>query len=811
MPKVEKLTVSGFRGILTPLELSFKKNRRATSMVIYGRNGTGKSSITDAWEWVHTEKIQHLAREGAGPRSYPHRKATDGDTFVEVNLSDSKTDPVRQTFDPDRITIPESSGPVERFRELISHPCHIRFGDLTDFVYLKKAEKYDALAELMGFTPQVAFQKGLNRTLRKLSEELEARENEADRIGEELTEILEPDELKPESLLVRINEILDRHGLGPVDSRAEAEAASATLRERIENDPTSRELSDLADLQRSCEQVECPEGLWEAVADYSGTVEEFKQEEAEALDFLLIDLYSIGQEVLEERRTHGAVSDRCPLCGQEVEESQLLQHIEEELDRLRALREMRDRVGSKRQRLAEKLEQIDGRSSQLESRLSELSLSEDQWPVDELVQQVAQADDVVSEILSMLKDPPEELNSDTGGTLANHQDAGEKAEDAFESTRQDVIERATAREEELRTDDARSRLVSDREQLRDGLERWSSWRAQREATQKLKTVHTSFDEAVSAYVEDSIANVEARFDSISDDVDRFFEILEENTQGISSPRLKLLTDEDRAVMLEVEFRGEDIRPAYKYLSESQLNSFGLAVFLASAKRFNPDFPFLLLDDVVNSFDAYKRPQMIRLLKEEFSDHQLLILTHDPVWTKQLFEAFPGWIRRRITRFAATGPVMNRGVSELEKVQKKIDNDEPTEAGRTMGPLLERKLQNICDAFEVMVKFDRRHEYTLDQLLTRFRVRIKGKLGASHPLTEAVRRLEEESGFRNLCAHFKGEPIPLTPDEMQRVVDRWDRVAGLVRCAKPDCESLLRYDGSSKFVCRCGSSKLGKRT
>lgn len=811
MSKVEKLTISGFRGILTPpLALSFEKNWRTTSMVIYGSNGTGKSSITDAWEWLQAGKIRHLAREGAGERSYPHRDSGDGETYVEIQFSGSELEPVRLTFNRDSVRTPDTSGDVEQFRELLAYPCHIRFGDLTDFVYRTKAEKYDALADLMGFTPQVDLQKGLNRTLRKLGEELEAREREADRIGGELQEILEPDELHVESLIARINELLDRHELGPVDTRAKADAAYRLLRERVENDPRSRELSDLSELQRACEDTAGPEGFWDAVSDYAEAAQEFKQEEAEAIDFLLIDLYTTGHEVLEERRTRGAATDRCPLCGQKVKDDELLHHIEEELERLRALKDARDELDAKRRELAAMVTEIDERSSQLQSGVSELSLAEEDWPADELVELAAKVDSEVSPIATILGELPEALTDEMLSGLADHQEAGQEAEAAFESARQDLVERSNERQEELRDDDARSRLVNDHELLRDGLDRWKSWNAARKAHTRLVSVHDDLECVVASYVDDSIENVEERFDAISDDLDRFFGILEEHTEGISGPRLKLLTDQDRAVMLQVEFRGEDIRPAYKYLSESQLNSFGLSVFLASAKRFNPNFPFLLLDDVINSFDAYKRPQVVRLLKEHFSDHQLLILTHDPVWTKRLFEAFPGWIRRRIVRFTATGPVMKKGRSELEKVQNKIDDDQPVEAGRTMGPFLERKLHELCDAFEVMVKFNQRREHTLDELLTRFRVRVKKKLGSSHRLTEAVRNLQEESGFRNLCAHYKGEPSPLTREEMQRVVDRWKAIAALIRCSAPECGSLLRY-GSSKFVCRCGSTVLEKTT
>jgi DNA repair exonuclease SbcCD ATPase subunit len=641
MAPIEKLTISGFRGILTPLELPFKKGKSVRSMVIYGQNGTGKSSITDAWEWLHTGKIDRLAREGAGPRSYPHTDARDDDTYVEVFFTDPALEVVRLQFDPDRPTMPEAAGDIDNLRVRIPHSCHIRFGDLTEFVYSTKAEKYDRLAGLMGFAPQVEFQKALNRTLRKLSEELEASEDDVERIAAELDEILEPEALQERALLKRINQVLDRNELGSADSVDAVQTASERLRERIQNDPRSRELSDLSELEKACKKATVPEEVWDEVSGFTKAARRFKQQEGETVDLLLIDLYTKGQEVLDDRRVRDESTDRCPLCGQTVNEAELLTHITEELERLRALKEARDELEAKRQQVTEQLDELDGLSSNLKEGYSELSLSREEWPFEDLADRAEELQSEAVSIDAILAKPPEELTEELISRLPECRSAAEERGAEFDSARQTLVDRITERQEDLRKDETRSRLVSDHELLRDGLDRWNKWRNARRALQGLQSVHERFETIVNAFIADSMENVQERFQAISADVDRFFGILEERTEGISSPRLKLLTDQDRAVMLEVEFRGEDIRPAYKYLSESQLNSFGLAVFLASAKHFNPDFPFLLLDDVINSFDGYKRPQVIRLLKEEFPDHQFLVLTHDRVWTDRLFETFPG--------------------------------------------------------------------------------------------------------------------------------------------------------------------------
>ena len=62
MLKIKKITVENFRGLRLPVSIDFVKGNKATSALIYGRNGTGKSSMVDAWEWLHKFYIENLSR-----------------------------------------------------------------------------------------------------------------------------------------------------------------------------------------------------------------------------------------------------------------------------------------------------------------------------------------------------------------------------------------------------------------------------------------------------------------------------------------------------------------------------------------------------------------------------------------------------------------------------------------------------------------------------------------------------------------------------------------------------------------------------
>jgi len=141
MTKVKRIIISGFRGICTKLDLDLQKNGQPQSIILYGAGGTGKSSVTDAWEWLATGKIQHLAREGAEEGAYPHMAAKAGTTYVDVEFSDGTIGTVGLKFNNKRVTIPTPRGNLDVARKLLTQPCHIRYGDLTRFVFLRKAER----------------------------------------------------------------------------------------------------------------------------------------------------------------------------------------------------------------------------------------------------------------------------------------------------------------------------------------------------------------------------------------------------------------------------------------------------------------------------------------------------------------------------------------------------------------------------------------------------------------------------------------------------------------------------------------------
>ena len=92
MSKIKKIKIECFRGIKHPIVIDFKKGNNITSAAIYGRNGSGKSSLVDAWEWLDSFKIAHLAREGAGEKDYPNKTCNLDNCYIEVEFEGHSQD-----------------------------------------------------------------------------------------------------------------------------------------------------------------------------------------------------------------------------------------------------------------------------------------------------------------------------------------------------------------------------------------------------------------------------------------------------------------------------------------------------------------------------------------------------------------------------------------------------------------------------------------------------------------------------------------------------------------------------------------------
>ncbi len=804
MTKVKSIVVSGFRGIRTRVPLDLQKGGHPESVILYGANGTGKSSVTDAWEWLATGKIQHLAREGAEEGAYPHMAARPGRTYVEVEFSDSSIGTVGLVFDNKRVTMPIPQGNLEAARKLLTLPCHIRYGDLTRFVLLRKTERYDALASLMGFVPQMEYQKALRRIQALLESDLQTQEQILTDTETRFKEHFQLGEADQESAIGLMAGVCVAQGFETESTTEAVSASSEKLRTAVTNDPSAKELADLQTLENAEKAIRAPSTLERQVAELRAAAGQLKAEQKAQLHTqLLIPLFKAADDLL----TKVGDSGQCPLCQKQFD-GDLRAHVKNELSRMQHLVGLLDKLNTARTELSNTLSFQQDLLSTFDATLGAANPKVSEDALRTLREAAKSIDELTDRLRTLLVFDSTAINDELLGKLKAEEESIAPALASLDNARTELLTQSQDRKASLEQDTERVKLVGDNEFVASGLKLIAELVAKEEGLRASRRVLHEFSAIVEDYVAACLEDVQKRFAEISDKVKVFFEIVERNTTGLGAPKLKLLTDQDRSVVLEVFFHGTTINPAHKYLSESQLNSFGLSVFLASATHFNKDCRFILLDDVVNSFDANKRPRVIELLKGHLKEYQVLLMTHDRFWRDLLHRRLPTWKRINFTGYTfGLGPIVSRAMDALERVENALKADEPEEAAQIFARYLEDYLQDLCEAFHVEVKFNRRSEYTPDTLIDRFRVRIREKLNATHPLCQLVEQLFQDNAYRNWSVHCKNPEAPIHADEIRTIVETWKAIEQIVCCQ--ECNELLRYDGKAGFQCACGKSQVSK--
>ena len=165
----------------------------------------------------------------------------------------------------------------------------------------------------------------------------------------------------------------------------------------------------------------------------------------------------------------------------------------------------------------------------------------------------------------------------------------------------------------------------------------------------------------------------------------------------------------KGVELAIDFHGSRQRPPHGVLSESHLNSLAIAVFLAMAASFNERLGFLILDDVINSFDVEHRGRLAELLADGFSDWQLIVLTHDQQFFEHSSRRAPSWRKIEFTSWShASGPRTTKYETSgmLAAARERLQSDDVQSAATKGRRALEELLQEACEALYAPLPFRR---------------------------------------------------------------------------------------------------------
>lgn len=168
--------------------------------------------------------------------------------------------------------------------------------------------------------------------------------------------------------------------------------------------------------------------------------------------------------------------------------------------------------------------------------------------------------------------------------------------------------------------------------------------------------------------------------------------------------------------IEVDFYGRGLFPPHALHSEGHQDSMGLCLFFSLNKYLtNNLLKIIILDDVVMSIDRNHRRDICNLLKKFFPDTQFIITTHETAWAKQL--KTEGIVtKKNMLHFLnwniKSGPIFELGKDLWDKIAEDLSKNDVASAAHKLRHSAESFFEDICDLLSAKITYKGNYRWEL---------------------------------------------------------------------------------------------------
>ncbi len=578
---LKHLRIKQFRGSTKDFSLVFDSSKSLT--LIYGENGSGKTTISDAFDFLGNGKVGSLEKRGLGQlRPYwPSLGKPHADILVEMSI-DNQIWQARAGAKGVSVT---PIGVIPPKVEVL------RRASILQLVQDAPKEKYDALKPFI----DISLLEQAEVALRKQHKESGVVLNSyASRIAEN------------HDTLKRLFK----------ESGSKVVSAGIWATQIIANPPQdhSQEVNALREAAKAIESVA-------SIKDQCKSANEESEAAQRALNEANASLLSIESEamsgdaaferILSAAKDHFAthpVGDACPLCQSAERVADLVDQVNNRLKKLTALTEARKQVRDAQVKLKSKMSVVDSvveRAKDLAAKANKKNASApSQWieshaSVSTSLQSLSQsgnADVVDAEVLKQASEAATQLCSEL------------EAEGTWYTTVKTV-------QEQIQSNLDSQKIVS-------------------KVLPRLEAALLICETQRKAFL-DSILS------AIAKEVGRLYEVIHPS-EGLNKITLKLDPNKTGSLDLAAEFLSKQDQPPHAYFSESHLDSLGLCIFLALAALREPERTLVVMDDVLGSIDEPHVDRLIEMLYDESKKFKhTVITTHYQPWREKFRW---GWLK-----------------------------------------------------------------------------------------------------------------------------------------------------------------------
>jgi len=740
--KLRTVTIERFRGVPTKLDLPL----RGKSFCLLGENGHGKTTIVDALEFWSSGDVAFYHREGYLQDSLVNVDAQDAQISCETTKHPVLTRALNGREASDFVP----AGPLATDAVMPTPMPVLRHRTMADFMGMTAGDKRKTLMELFGLSPLVTFRSTL-RTASKAAESdaTDARANLAN-------------EKAAEDLLLQGAAAVDAaegwRVLAGLDTAIDSLAELAGLTLKLSPGEPDR-LGAVASVTTMLRAVEPG-----CVAEWNKLVSDPDVATADATARML-DAATTLLPLWPE--------DDCPLCLEPIDAAAVLRQAQQRgADAAAAVAEL----NRKRQALAKLAEAYANLARALDRLLAVPPASG--WPRE-------------AEI-ALLRNTTREYAASLHRARADLDPAAQPPDSsALDLAALQAAASAAA-------PDTRAEALAKLVRLRDQLGKTAAAETRLRGTEMSARALAKLLELTDAHGRKAVEDVLKRVGGRA--ADYYSRLVP--ARVYSGVTLEYTPGRSGGVEFSLEFDSRHtIKPPQRVMSESQLNALGLALFLARVREEERAWRTLILDDVVNSFDANHRAGLLRLLQEEFAEWQVLVFTHDRVFFDIGGRMVPTWQFAQISAWTPSGgPVIVVG-DAVEQLRARLgEGRAASELGGLARVALERELAVPLARLGFPIRYDPHGRYSANDLLQAVRSGLKTK-GSEIRRLPVFGRMEADGYLINLGAHDRPADPALTVDDLERLVSDLDAFREAFKCTACG-EPVWAADAGSSFHCRC---------
>ncbi|HEX9667812.1 MAG TPA: AAA family ATPase [Thermodesulfobacteriota bacterium] len=799
--KIKNIEIKALRGIRENLNLSLDK---AKSILLYGDNGSGKSSITDSLEWFYTGRVEHLSREEIGTGGINALRniflPEDEDAYINLEFSDSNLNSLKKLSLQRSKLSSEYSNETSKFNDYLEasqkENLILRYKDLLRFILSTKTEKLNEISQIIGFSEVTRIKDVFKKTVNSLKNELKIKNfeshinNKQAQILNEIGQNINNDDqyfsaikesIKPLELSI---DVKDDQSIDSILELIKKPGDDESLRLTISYDNVIEPLSNLKSYVK------------DIASSYTNYYEKYQGIFKDLEKFKRISLEKLLSEGLRLLKNRIFEVDKCPLCLQGKNREQLINELKERIEELSTFKKEKENLEEVRHTT---LTIIQNASPKFETTLKEKCLS---------IEDNLQIKNEVEEIKKILENCSESLKEDPLITLKEIK----KPEDHIKinlETAQQIISILKEKKEKIVTakkDDLKfsinSKLITVRQAYKEIKSLKKEFDLHKQQVQSMELIYNEF-------VKKQREGLLSFLNAISKDINELYLYMNPSEDVDEIEIIPLDKDDDFVgITIQHKFHGEIVSPPDKYLSESHLNCLGICLFLSSVKAFNKVNKFFVLDDVISSFDKTHRLRFANLLVEKFSDYQIFVFTHEKDWFDYFANIVKGknWFINKIVWDSEKGVDLEIPLIELkERIDKKLEKSDESDLGNMMRKYLERHLKEISFNTKVKMEFlynDKNEDRMSYEMLSELRSTVK-KRKCPIKDEEVLNRLSASSFIGSKTSHYSSYKDNIS--DLKVFYDDINELASLFECG--DCNRYISeeyYDTvGRKIRCRCG--------